>query len=64
MTAAQGMLIHFRGGYGKSQLAGLIAGEILDGIGSGMSSHPSLVAMQAKLTHEHALLLTSCWAVG
>lgn len=34
MTAAQGMLIHFRGGYSRSQLAGLIAGELLDGIGS------------------------------
>lgn len=33
MTVAQGMLIHFRGGYGTSQLAGLIAGELLDGIG-------------------------------
>jgi SIT family siderophore-iron:H+ symporter-like MFS transporter len=61
---AQGMLVHFRGGYGKSQLAGLIAGEILEGIGNGLSSHPSLVAMQAKLGHEHALLVTSCWAVG
>lgn len=29
-----------------------------------MSGHPSLVAMQAKLSHEHALLITSCWAVG
>lgn len=29
-----------------------------------MSSHPALVAMQAKLGHEHALLVTSCWAVA
>jgi SIT family siderophore-iron:H+ symporter-like MFS transporter len=64
IVIAQGMLIHFRGGYSRAQLAGLIAGELLDGIGTGMSSHPSLVAMQAKLSHEHALLVTSCWAVG
>ncbi|BEJ11929.1 hypothetical protein CspHIS471_0203890 [Cutaneotrichosporon sp. HIS471] len=63
-TVAQGMLIHFRGGYGKSQLVGLIAGEILEGIGNGLSAHTSLVAMQAKLGHEQALLVTSCWSVG
>ncbi|CAK9783834.1 putative Siderochrome-iron uptake transporter [Cutaneotrichosporon oleaginosum] len=64
IVVAQGMLVRFRGGYSRSELAGLVAAELLDGIGTGLSSHPSLVAMQAKLSHEHALLVTSCWAVG
>ncbi len=63
-VAAQGMAWRFRGGYSRHELAGLIASEILDGIGSGLSAHPSLVAMQSKLGHDQALLVTSCWAVG
>lgn len=34
VVVAQGMHINFRGGYSTSQLAGLIAGEIIEGIGS------------------------------
>lgn len=63
-VVAQGMHINFRGGYSTSQLAGVVAGEVIEGIGSGLSGHPSLVAMQAKLSHEHALLITACWDVS
>lgn len=34
ITVAQGMHVQFRGGYSTSQLAGIIAGELLEGIGS------------------------------
>ena len=53
-----GLLIRYRSGSSSSDHAGVIAAEVILGIGGGMTPYASLASMQASLKHENLGVMT------
>lgn len=60
-AVAYGLLYHFRGGHDKGTLGGLIAGEVILGIGSGLNQNAVQVGLQAAVRHENLAIITATY---
>lgn len=60
-TVAYALLYNFRGGHDSSTLGGLIAGEIILGIGNGLNQNAVQVGLQAAVRHEHLAIITAMY---
>lgn len=56
-TVAFGLLVRFRGGLGSGDQAGVIAGQVLLGLGASFFGFAASVAMQVTLKHEHVAVM-------
>lgn len=65
---AYGLLYRYRGGHSQSELSGIIGGEIVLGIASGVTQYSAQVALQAVCKHEHVGIMSSlffaCFQIG
>ena len=63
-----GLLIRYRGSGSADKRVGVVAGEVLLGVGAGFFSWPAQASMQAHLKHEHLAVMTgiflACYNVG
>ncbi|KAJ5249269.1 siderophore transporter [Penicillium chermesinum] len=63
-----GLLIRYRSGSSGSNHAGIIAAEVILGIGGGMTPYASLASMQSSLKHENLGVMTglflACHSMG
>lgn len=63
-----GLLIRYRGSGSADSRIGVVAGQVLLGVGAGLFSWPSQASMQAHLKHEHLAVMTgiflACYNVG
>ncbi|KAJ5482526.1 hypothetical protein N7475_001338 [Penicillium sp. IBT 31633x] len=55
---AFGLLIRYRGGLTSNGKAGVVAGQVLLGLGGALFSSPAQVSMQAYIKHEHLAVMT------
>ncbi|TPX07904.1 uncharacterized protein E0L32_010359 [Thyridium curvatum] len=56
-TVAFGLLVRYRGGQGTNNKAGIIAGQVLLGLGASFFGYAASVAMQVTLKHEHMAVM-------
>lgn len=54
-----GLLVQYRGGINSTSRSGVVAGQIVLGIGGGHFSYTSLIAVQARAKHVHVAIITS-----
>lgn len=59
--AAFGLLIRYRGGATDSNHAGVIAAQVLLGIGGGLFPYPAMASIQAATRHEHVAVVTGLY---
>jgi SIT family siderophore-iron:H+ symporter-like MFS transporter len=55
------LLIHYRGGTGRTAHWGLIGGQVLLGVAGGFFPYPALVSIQAAVKHEHLAVITGVY---
>ena len=60
-TVAFGLLVRYRGGGDTSEQAGLVAGQVLLGLGAGLSGYTAGVALQVSAKHEHLAVLIALY---
>lgn len=60
-TIAFGLLIRFRGGQGSDQVSGIIAAEVLLGVGAGFFSYPAIASVQARTKHQNVAVVTGLY---
>lgn len=58
---AMGMLVHFRGEPSGAGLAGIIAGQVLLGMGAGFFTYPTQVVLQVHTKHENLAVMTASY---
>ncbi|KAF6832297.1 major facilitator superfamily transporter [Colletotrichum plurivorum] len=56
-TVAFGLLVRYRGGQGTENKAGVVAGQVLLGLGASFFGFAVTVAMQVTLKHEHVAVM-------
>lgn len=56
-TVAFGLLVRYRGGQGTDNKAGVVAGQVLLGLGASFFGFAVTVAMQVTLKHEHVAVM-------
>lgn len=56
-----GLLIRYRGGATEPDHAGVIAAQVVLGIGGGLFPYPTLASIQAATKHEHVAAITSLY---
>jgi SIT family siderophore-iron:H+ symporter-like MFS transporter len=60
-TVAFGLLVRYRGGGDASERAGVIAGQVLLGLGGGLFGYSAGVAMQVMVPHKHVAVLIALY---
>ncbi|KAK0617484.1 siderophore iron transporter 1 [Immersiella caudata] len=60
-TVAFGLLVRYRGGQGTDNQAGVIAGQVLLGLGASFFGYAATVAMQVTLKHEHVAVMIALY---
>jgi len=60
-TLSFGLLIRYRGGQHGSAVAGIVAAEVLLGIGAGFFSYPAITSVQARTKHVHVAVVTGLY---
>ncbi|KAF2748841.1 siderochrome-iron transporter-like protein Sit1 [Sporormia fimetaria CBS 119925] len=58
---AFGLLIHFRGGEGRSLHGGIVAAQIVLGVAGGFFPYPTQASIQAATAHEHLAVITGLY---
>lgn len=59
--AAMGMLVHYRGEPSGAGTAGIIAAQVLLGMGAGFFTYPTQVVLQVYTKHEHLAVMTASY---
>lgn len=55
---AFGLLVHYRGGPSGSSRSGIIAAQVILGLGGGLLAYPALASLQVSLPHEQIGVMT------
>ncbi|KAH7324764.1 major facilitator superfamily domain-containing protein [Stachybotrys elegans] len=58
---ALGLMIHYRGGTGQDNRIGLIAAQVLLGVGGGLFPYTAQASLQVHLKHEHLAVMTGLY---
>ncbi|CAO2651732.1 Nn.00g000150.m01.CDS01 [Neocucurbitaria sp. VM-36] len=58
---AFGLLIYYRGGATTSEHVGIIAAQVILGVGGGLFPYPTLASIQAATRHEHVAVVTGLY---
>lgn len=58
---AFGLMIHYRGGNGSSDQAGVIGAQVLLGFAGGMFPYPAQASLQVQVKHEHLAVMTGLY---
>ena len=60
-TVAFGLLVRYRGGLGVPEKAGVIAGQVLLGLGGGMCSYPAAAMLQITMKRDHVAIMVALY---